>query len=127
MGINYNAGFSRIIKGRKSFREFKGMNFLMLGKQDINFNRGKLKSILDRIGFEYRKDIIDIDDYDERNEKIDSYDLFKLIGFETVHALDISDYEGADIICDLATLELSENLVGKYDCIYDGGGIRTRF
>ena len=97
MGINHNAGFSRIIKGKKSFREFNGMSFLMLGKQDVNFNRGKLKSILDRIGF------------------------------ETVNALDISDYEGADIICDLAALVLSEKLVGKYDYIYDGGVLEHVF
>ena len=43
MGINYNAGFSQIIKGKNSYREFMGMNMLMLGKQDVNFTRGKLK------------------------------------------------------------------------------------
>ncbi len=127
MGINFNAGFSRIIKGKKSYQEFKGMNILMLGKQDVNFNRAKLKFILDGIGYEYRKDIIELNDYDERNEKIDSYDLFRILGFEDVHALDISDYEGADIICDLATLYLPENLVNKFDYIYDGGVLEHIF
>ena len=120
MGINYNAGFSQIIKGKNSYREFMGMNMLMLGKQDVNFTRGKLKWILNRIEFEYRKDIVEIDDYDERNEKIDSYDLFKLLGFDEVHALDISGYEGADIICDLSQT-LSKELLDRFDYIYDGG------
>ena len=127
MGINVNAGFSRLIRNKRSYHEFSGMSLLMLGKQDVNFKREKLKSILDRIGFEYRTDIIEIDDYDERNEKIDSYDLFKLLGFETVYALDISDYEGADIICDLAVLELPEELVNQFDYIYDGGVLEHIF
>lgn len=126
MGINYNAGFSQIIKGKNSYREFMGMNMLMLGKQDVNFTRGKLKWILNRIEFEYRKDIVEIDDYDERNEKIDSYDLFKLLGFDEVHALDISGYEGADIICDLSQT-LSKELLDRFDYIYDGGVLEHIF
>lgn len=127
MGINLNAGFSRIIKEKRGYEEFKGMSFLMLGKQDVNFNRGKLKWILNRVGFQYRKDIIEIDDYDERNEKIDSCDLFKLLGFKEVYALDISDYEGADIICDLALSELPEELIERFDYIYDGGVLEHIF
>lgn len=127
MGINRNAGFSQIIRGRKSYHEFDNMSLLMLGKQDVNFNRGELKQILNSVGFEYRKDIVEIDDYDEANEKIDSYDLFQLLGFMEVNALDISDYEGADIIFDLSSTVLPQKLVNRYDYIFDGGVLEHIF
>lgn len=127
MGINLNAGFHLIIKGKRSYMEFEEKSILMLGKQDVNFNRGNLKKMLDRVGFQYKKDVIEIDDYDFWTEKLDSYDLFHLLGFKTVSALDISDYEGADIILDLSTSKLPENLEKRYDYIFDGGVIEHIF
>lgn len=127
MGINYNMGLQQILRGRKSWREFNDKTFLMIGKQDVNFYCGKLKEILHRIEFEYRTDVIDIDDYDNRNEKIDSYDLFKLLGFREVYALDISDYEGANITFDLATSCLPDDMMKRFDYIYDGGVLEHIF
>lgn len=127
MGINYNMGFRQILRGKKDWRELSDKAFLMLGKQVVNFNCGKLKELLNRIGFEYRKDIVDIDDYDNKNDSIDSYDLFRLLGFKEVDALDISDYEGADIIFDLAAPCLPEGLENRFDYIYDGGVLEHIF
>lgn len=127
MGINYNMGLCQIFRGRRKWQEFSDKNFLMFGKQDVNFCCGKLKEILHRIGFEYRRDVIDIDDYDNRNEKIDSYDLFKLLGFKEVYALDISDYEGANIVFDLADTSLPDDMINHFDYIYDGGVLEHIF
>lgn len=127
MGINFNAGFSLILKGKRTYREFENKSILMLGKQDVNFNQGKLKSIFDRLGFQYKQDIIELDDYDFRNERIDSYDLFKVIGFDEVHALDISDYEGADIIWDLSGEKVPDELENRFDYIFDGGVLEHIF
>ncbi len=45
---------------------------------------------------------------------------FRNLGFSTLDAMDVSDYQGANILQDL-TQEVPGNLVGKYDLIYDGG------
>ena len=127
MGINLNMGFTQILKYAGRGGEFKQKNILMLGKQDVNFRCGKLKEVLSRRGFQYRKNIVDIDDIDNSNKKIDSYDLFKILGFEEVHALDISEYEGADIIMDLAIESIEDKYRNRFDFIYDGGVLEHIF
>lgn len=61
MGINLNAGFIKILEGKRSYRDFEGKKFLMLGKQHVNFDRSKLKTVLESYQFEYRKDIVDFE------------------------------------------------------------------
>ena len=48
----------------------------------------------------------------------DSVEMFKRMGFSEVHAIDISDYEGADIILDLNEDRYCEM---KFDYVVDGG------
>lgn len=127
MGINYNMGLSQILRGRREWKEFSDKKLLILGMQEVNFSCGKLKEILYRIGFDYRRDIIDIDDYDNRNEKIDCCSMFRILGFGDVYTLDISDYEGADIILDLAMPSLPCEMIDCFDYIYDGGVLEHIF
>ncbi len=127
MGINLNADFEFFVKGRKSFEEYSDKNILMLGKQTVNFKIGKLYETLSRAQFKYRKDVLDISDRDIATKSIDSYDLFKLLGFKEVHALDVSDYEAADIILDLACKELPSEYHGNFDYILDGGTLEHVF
>lgn len=54
-------------------------------------------------------------------------DLFQNLGFETVSALDISDYEGADVIADLNDPTLPDTLGRQFDLIYDSGTIEHIF
>ncbi len=123
MGINMNAGFSLILKDKRGYMDFKGMNILMLGKQDVGFSREDLAEMLDRLNFTYCRDTM----AECADTAIDSYDLFKILGFSDVHALDISNYEGADIIFDLASKELPEELCGRFDYIYNGGTLEHVF
>ncbi len=124
MGINYNMGFGQLLKGKTGYKDFESLSICMLGKLQVNFSRGKLKEILEASFFDYRKGVID---FSEEYKTIDSYNLFKVLGFKEVHALDISEYEGADILFDLSSDDVPDELRGKFDYIYDGGTIQHIF
>jgi SAM-dependent methyltransferase len=53
--------------------------------------------------------------------------LFKSMGFESVHALDYSDFEGAEIIHDLNSSELPIEFHEKFDVIIDHGTLEHVF
>ena len=57
---------------------------------------------------------------------INTYQFFRMLGFSEVHAIDISDYEGADIILDL-NKDCSDDLVCRFDVIIDGGTLEHVF
>jgi hypothetical protein len=54
-------------------------------------------------------------------------EFFRALGFEEVDALDISDYEGANIIGDLNDSGLAQKISKRYDLIYDSGTIEHIF
>jgi hypothetical protein len=57
----------------------------------------------------------------------DHLGFFKGLGFSVVDAMDISDYEGANIIGDLNDPLLRERISDSYDLIYDSGTIEHIF
>lgn len=102
------------------YREnIKDKSFLMLGKQEMHLHEAFL-DILYESGL-----IEDITKFGDK-ELEDSVLFFKALGFKDVYALDVSDYEHADIIFDL-NYELPENLKGRFDIVYDGGVIEHVF
>lgn len=127
MGITYNTGLGLMLQGKKGYQDYEGKNILMLGKQDVNITKGKLEEIFKNVNFLYKKNVLDLEDWESKNEYVDSYDLFKLMGFSEVLALDMSDYEGADIIFDLASEYVPEELWERFDYIYDGGTLEHVF
>ena len=52
--------------------------------------------------------------------------VFQAFRFNTVDSMDISDFEGANIIHDL-NYPIPKNLEQKYNCVFDGGVIGTCF
>lgn len=54
-------------------------------------------------------------------------DFFNALGFDCVDALDISNYEGANVIGDLNDPGLPDRVTGRYDLIYDSGTIEHIF
>jgi SAM-dependent methyltransferase len=54
--------------------------------------------------------------------------LFRLLGFsaENIHAMDVSPYEGADVIHDLNE-PVDARFAGQFDLVYDGGTIEHVF
>ncbi len=126
MGINYNAGLSVMLQGKDGYEEFKGKSILMLGNQITWIRRDVLREIFQRCEFKYDKQILDLDDLDYGKDRVDSYELFHLMGFTKVLSSDVSSYEGADIIFDLSK-DLPEDLVEQFDYIYDGGTLEHIF
>ena len=53
--------------------------------------------------------------------------LFKSLGFQTIQALDVSEFEGAEIIHDLNNPELPRNLHERFDVIIDHGTLEHVF
>ena len=102
-----------------------GKSLVMIGKQDIYISKKVLMKIVDSMditGFnnEVKEKIINGED------KIDSYDLFYMIGFKEVHAIDVSDFEGADIILDLNET-LPMDYVDRFDYVLNGGTLEHIF
>ena len=103
--------------------KYKEPRILMLGKQDVYVEQDDLKKLLLKYGygsFELETCII--------NEGvIDSKRFFEMMGAVECHALDCSDYEGADIIFDLNSDVLPGNLEDRFDLIIDGGTLEHVF
>jgi SAM-dependent methyltransferase len=57
----------------------------------------------------------------------DPYAYFSKLGFSTLQALDVSDFEGADHIFDLNEDELPERLMGRFDAVFNGGTLEHVF
>ena len=53
--------------------------------------------------------------------------FFRILGFETIDALDISPYEGANLTGDLNDSSLPARIPRRYDLIYDSGTIEHIF
>jgi len=99
--------------------DIKEKKLLMLGKQSL-FLTENIFSILEESDINQ-----DIEKFGEK-ELTDSISFFKALGFKEVHALDMSDYENADIIFNLND-DLPEELVEEFDVVFDGGVIEHVF
>lgn len=94
-------------------------SFLFLGKQEMHLHEAML-DVLEE------SDLIDDKGKFTVKELEDSVLFFKALGFKEVHALDVSDYEHADIIFNLND-KLPPNLEEKFDIVFDGGVIEHVF
>ncbi len=97
----------------------------MMGKQFIWIEWKQFMGVVDHYGFKYHKKI-----YEELKDiyPIDAFSFFKMFGFAEVHAIDISVYEGADIMFDLNSEgKLPDNLCETFDLVIDGGTLEHVF
>lgn len=121
MGINLDI-LEFIIKEGK--REPYSGSVLTLGRMDIHFSASELKAMADTLGFSLfpnKENILSHKpEFATRAFISDTY-LFKSLGFSRVQSMDISDFEGADIIFDLCSESTPVNLFEKYDVIIDSG------
>ena len=104
---------------------------LQLGRQDVAISEEEMQSIANEEGFnlqvvkEYR--IYRESRFNGLRMMDDRY-FFRRLGFSMVHSLDISDYEGADILHDLnLPLSSGSNNIGMYNLIFDGGTMEHVF
>lgn len=94
-------------------------SFLMLGKQEMHLDKVFME-ILFESGLIKDKSRFSIDELN------DSVLFFKALGFKEVHALDVSEYENADLIFNLND-RIPEKLKDRFDMVYDGGVIEHVF
>lgn len=113
MGIDY-ASAKKLIRLAASLPD--GLPVLMLGRHRMQV-KDKLKGALDRqleeTGFKLAfSDLTQEDGYSER--------FFNALGFGMVSSMDLSDYEGAEILHDLND-PVPPELRGRFGLIFDGG------
>lgn len=97
----------------------------MLGRQRFNLRIDRWSS---RWKFSKALKLVGIDTpisefYQENNY---SETMFRKLGFEELHSLDASPYEGADLIWDL-NKPISNELRGKFGLVFDGGTLEHVF
>lgn len=113
MGITYNSAKYLKWIHEKGFVDFS--NTAMLGRQEYyitGHNRKKLRESVPEF-----KDVFHTD-YSEP--------MFAALGAHDIHSIDISDYEGADIICNM-NMPVCENLKNRFTCVFDGGATEHIF
>lgn len=119
MGMSL-AEINMLSLGKRSWKEYDGKKLLMLGKQKVYCTYQEFFDNSDKIGFDYNKDFL-IGKNLYYGRSMDSSILFGLLGFSEVLALDMSAYEGADILFDLRNPSLPPELEDRFDIIFDGG------
>lgn len=96
-------------------------NILQIGKQDIYYNLETINQIAKSINYDLNQiSSTDIKLSNKYKDCITDTTFFKLMGFNSVASLDVSDYEEADIIWDM-NKPIPEEYYEKFDTIYDGG------
>ena len=104
-----------------------GSSVLQLGKQSLYVEADQIPGIAAQHGFDVHVDDVLRDENGEYiEETYNDVTFFKKLGFTTVHSLDYSDYEGADIVHDLNN-PVPEHLHDQYDFIYEGGTLEHVF
>ena len=101
---------------------------LTLGRQNVRLSLDKTVRILKDVGVEIDPTVVnkirvsekDNDTRYSNSKNVTDKQLFELLGAQKVEALDITDYEQAEIIHNL-NYPMSQEHFGKYDYIIDGG------
>ena len=104
-------------------RGIEGKTLAMMGKQYISLEMDPFLSIIRELGYPYDRALAE---RISSQKEIDSCDFFKMLGFQEVHAVDYSEYEGADIIFDLND-PLPDSLKGSFDYVINGGTLEHVF
>ncbi len=112
-----------------AFRKIEG-DVLFVGRQTTFLDQHSLKLLLDRHGIipaQAGEPEIDTATWGGRQGRFitDRY-LMKVLGVKNLRFMDVSNYEGADIVCDLGH-PVDESLHGKFDFIYNGGCLDNMF
>jgi SAM-dependent methyltransferase len=87
-----------------------------LGVPTLHFSAAELATVL-------RDDCIETVDA----TYLHATDLYRRLGFAQASYVDVSDYEGADILFDLGSPEIPEHLKGAFDVVFDCGTLEHIF
>jgi SAM-dependent methyltransferase len=111
----------RMLLQEHRFRPITG-DVLLIGRQTVPMTRVDVEGLLTLEGVAVRPDAVVTQDRLTRghcSNYVSDVSLFSLFTDATVRALDVSDYEGAEIVCDLNGT-LPEHLIGRFDFVYNG-------
>ena len=102
---------ARLLAYLKREGESNLQSVCMLGRQELCLTKRQIRA--------FCKDYKDVlQGYFQ--QEVYSENFLKALGAEQIHSLDASDFEGADIICDL-NRPLPEEYINKFTCVIDGG------
>jgi len=120
VGIDLN-GAQLLIRAHKNGVSFERV--VTLGRQVLHGHRPMLISILKKAGYNVPAEIASrlLDPTMPYCE-----DFFRLLGAREVAAIDVSDYQGAQIVHDL-NLPVPEHLRSSFDVVLDGGTLEHVF
>jgi SAM-dependent methyltransferase len=94
---------------------------LWLGRQSLNVNTGDQRFMTKLPAFGLSKE-----DADQIFSGVYADAVFHYLGATSIRALDMSPFEGADLIHDL-NVPISAEFYNKFDCIFDGGTLEHVF
>ena len=117
-----------ILKEHKR-RPFSG-KLLLLGQGDIYFSDNDYNQMAQMIGVSLNSSVAPGLSYKAdfaAKGYLDTQSVFKRLGFSEVLALDYSDFEGADIIHDLNSPDILEELKQHFDVVIDHGTLEHVF
>jgi len=117
-----------ILKEHKR-RPFSGQ-LLCLGQPDVYFNYDHLRRMATTVNVDLNPGVTVTPSPNQHFASlgyISGETLFKSMGFEAIHALDFSEFEGAAIIHDLNSPDLPEALRERFDVIIDHGTLEHVF
>jgi SAM-dependent methyltransferase len=121
MGIA--TGALRFILGEGVRERWSGAA-LTLGRQDTGFTLDTFK----RAAREMAYPLAQVRVLDQTSEKNVPHDMFfRLLGFDVLDVMDISGFEGANIIHDLNVPSLPTALANRFDLVFDGGTLEHVF
>ena len=109
MGIKTSS--ARLLAYLKREGESNLRSVCMLGRQELCLTERQIKA--------FCKDYKDVLQGDFQRE-IFCENFLKALGAEQIHSLDASDFEGADIICDL-NQPIPVEYRNRFTCVIDGG------
>ena len=118
MGLILNSIELFLIETQNNCIDIKNKNLLILGYQQIYFNKSQLSELLSS----YNKKINHV-----QKSEVELIELFKDLNFKNIDVLDISSYEGANIIEDMNKKIQNKKLENYYDFILDWGTIEHVF
>jgi SAM-dependent methyltransferase len=117
-----------ILKEHKR-RPFSG-TLLCLGQPDVYFGYDHLRRMAMTVQVELEQGVAITPSHNQHFANlgyISGDTLFKSMGFEAIHALDYSKFEGAAIVHDLNDPDLPDELHEKFDVIIDHGTLEHVF
>jgi SAM-dependent methyltransferase len=98
--------------------DFKNKSVVQLGKQGGMASKRQVKAIskIFNLDFDYQPS----SKYDFYRNYPSGDQIFRNLGFNIIDSIDVSNYEGANIVHDL-NIPIPDNMVSKYDLVFDGG------